>query len=269
MAKRTCSIDGCDKPHEARGFCKGHYSNWWRTGSPIRPCGTCGKPSPGGKRYCSEPCWPLCEFDQCKNRIGRGSGVLCAAHSGQKCRGETLRPVERYWASERVCVVCGADVPEGVGRRKHCSPGCQAADSRHKSQRPESIVCALCGRDVSLRQRDKSGRLMRTDTIWCWECGRQSPDAMRFKKYGVTPEVYAEAVVNGCEICGTQTPKLHIDHDHSCCPPGRYRTCGNCVRGFICGSCNRALGMFKDSPANLRAAISYLEQVRGVNPPMP
>lgn len=32
---RTCSVKGCEKKHVARGYCKGHYSQWQRTGCPI------------------------------------------------------------------------------------------------------------------------------------------------------------------------------------------------------------------------------------------
>lgn len=35
MAHRTCSIEGCDAAHIARGWCKIHYRRWCRTGSPI------------------------------------------------------------------------------------------------------------------------------------------------------------------------------------------------------------------------------------------
>lgn len=28
MSKRTCSVEGCDKPHEARGWCAAHYRRW-------------------------------------------------------------------------------------------------------------------------------------------------------------------------------------------------------------------------------------------------
>lgn len=34
MAKRTCSIEGCDRKHHSRGWCKPHYYRWWRTGHP-------------------------------------------------------------------------------------------------------------------------------------------------------------------------------------------------------------------------------------------
>lgn len=38
---RVCSIDGCESPHVAKGFCQLHYQRNYRTGSPIKkPCRT-------------------------------------------------------------------------------------------------------------------------------------------------------------------------------------------------------------------------------------
>lgn len=34
MADRTCSIDGCDSPVKARGWCNVHYQRWWKTADP-------------------------------------------------------------------------------------------------------------------------------------------------------------------------------------------------------------------------------------------
>ena len=35
MAKRTCNLDGCDNPHDARGWCRVHYQRWRRYGDPL------------------------------------------------------------------------------------------------------------------------------------------------------------------------------------------------------------------------------------------
>jgi hypothetical protein len=32
--QRVCAIEGCERPHSARGWCKGHYKRWWTTGDP-------------------------------------------------------------------------------------------------------------------------------------------------------------------------------------------------------------------------------------------
>ncbi|SDT83742.1 Recombination endonuclease VII [Gordonia westfalica] len=224
-----------------------------------RPCPTCGSPidrGPGQHAYCSDECRPICEHPTC-DRPTRGMQTVCDSHRVQLDRHGELRP--DTWSKEWVCVVCGAGVPKGSGRRKHCSRGCQQTDSRYNGRRPTTAKCRLCGQDFSL-QRRTGARLQRTDTQWCRTCGRESPEARRYLKYGITPEEYAAAMNRGCDICGERVGALHIDHDHSCCPPRskQWRTCGQCVRGFLCGSCNRGLGLLKDDPNVLRSAIEYL-----------
>ena len=45
MAKRTCSIDGCDRSHAARGWCNTHWARWRKHGDPLvgarTPAATC------------------------------------------------------------------------------------------------------------------------------------------------------------------------------------------------------------------------------------
>lgn len=63
----------------------------------------------------------------------------------------------------------------------------------------------------------------------------------------------------GCAVCGGDNDgkALCVDHDHACCPGDR--SCGQCVRGLLCGACNRSLGLMSDDPNRLRAAADYLE----------
>lgn len=52
-----------------------------------------------------------------------------------------------------------------------------------------------------------------------------------------------------CGICGVKKHHgWHVDHCH---------TSGK-VRGILCNSCNRALGLFKDDTAALSAALAYI-----------
>lgn len=69
-----------------------------------------------------------------------------------------------------------------------------------------------------------------------------------------------EGVLSGvCEICGAGG-RLTVDHDHSCCPDKAYgKTCGECVRGYLCNNCNTVLGVAKDSIESLESMIAYLQ----------
>ena len=73
-ATPTCSIDGCDRPHKARGWCAMHHNRWLRSGDPgpvtARPSPTVwdrvDKNGPGG-------CW-LWTGQRDRKGYGRYSG---------------------------------------------------------------------------------------------------------------------------------------------------------------------------------------------------
>ena len=55
---------------------------------------------------------------------------------------------------------------------------------------------------------------------------------------------------DACECCGEKITKLFSDHDHVT----------KKFRGWLCHSCNRALGGFSDSVDILKKAIIYLKR---------
>jgi len=84
---------------------------------------------------------------------------------------------------------------------------------------------------------------------------RREFDRQRHHKrnYGISRETFEKECArlnNQCEICNTQVKTLHVDHCHE---EGHNR-------GLLCGNCNRALGMMKDSTKILANAIKYLER---------
>lgn len=98
------------------------------------------------------------------------------------------------------------------------------------------------------------------------EVARASSRAAHLKIYfGLTVVEYdemLEAQNGGCKICKEQIKdrRHSVDHDHSCCPGAK--SCGKCIRGLLCGSCNISIGRMRDSPELLRAAADYLEEFR-------
>lgn len=81
--------------------------------------------------------------------------------------------------------------------------------------------------------------------------------SQRLKQYGLTLQEFnalMESQSGACAICGhsdTSTPNFFpvVDHCHS---SGK-------VRGLLCMACNMGLGKFKDDPARLLSAVSYLK----------
>lgn len=82
-------------------------------------------------------------------------------------------------------------------------------------------------------------------------------------RYNISEQEYYQLLEdqNGvCAICGRENydgRRLDVDHDHSCC--SGEKSCGMCVRGLLCGKCNKAIGALSDSIELLKSAITYLE----------
>jgi len=93
---------------------------------------------------------------------------------------------------------------------------------------------------------------------WYWS-NRERRNKIRrkweLKQYGITIEQYEEMYQNQegkCLICLSIDKRgytLAVDHNHTT----------NVVRGLLCGCCNRAIGLAKDSSEILKRMIIYLE----------
>ena len=96
---------------------------------------------------------------------------------------------------------------------------------------------------------------------------KKTADYKRASRFGISGAVYEsllELQGGGCAWCGRKPYKggkrLATDHDHRCCP-GR-ESCGKCVRGLLCDTCNWALRHFRDDPQLVERGAEYLR-----NPP--
>lgn len=115
--------------------------------------------------------------------------------------------------------------------------------------------------DVRTRRRTSKRRRM-TDPAYRKKQQAYVTGWKREKKYGITPEQYAEMLVSQkgvCAICHQPERSrgckgsirvLTLDHDHAT----------NEIRGLLCDRCNRGLGYFGDDPQKLAAAITYLKK---------
>lgn len=121
MAKRMCSIGGCEKQHYARGWCQMHYKRWQKHGSP----GTAERITSEVARSKSKR---ICKVDGCDRLVD--SLDMCAMHYTRWRRHDD---VERS---------------ASVGRPR--SDGFVAYDSAHRRilterGRADEHLCVRCG----------------------------------------------------------------------------------------------------------------------------
>lgn len=141
-----------------------------------------------------------------------------------------------------------------------------------KKGRPPSpdSRCKPCTREQQAKYRAANIDFVKAQqAVWRDE-NREALKRRNFEKnYGITWEQRDAMLASQggvCAICKSPDPKgrdWHMDHDHACCPT-KARSCGNCLRGLLCGRCNIAIGCFDDDPQVMHAAIEYVSRMQPI-----
>lgn len=190
----------------------------------------------------------ICSISHCgrQNVYARG---MCGLHYNRWLKGIPMDLPPRPWGSTG------------------CThPGCERPYS-HKGYCEMHAKRHLKGADMDAPIQGPSG------FSTCQVLGCEKPHESRgmcrghsytARNYHLSIKAIEELEASNCDICGDPPPSyrnLAVDHDHACCP-GK-RTCGACIRGFLCQGCNQGIGMFRDSPELLTKAIKYLNVAHG------
>lgn len=220
-----CSVDGCGKPHVAKGYCDHHLRRFMRHGVADHV-----------------------RFDKW-GHIDKHPLAHVYYHMRRNYRDQVCD----LWLSDFWAFV------EQVGERpsaKHrfCrkNPGIQFQAGNVAWQPPKL--------DVSVTDREGAntyGRAYRAANPEIFK------DQYLRKKFGITLADYQRMMTEQggvCLLCDQpETAKnrhtglpmdLAVDHCHA----------GGHVRGLLCGKCNSALGGFRDNVETMKRAIAYLEK---------
>ena len=220
---KSCSVDGCDRKHKAKGLCSAHYKR--RNKNNMKPV--------------SNRVRGVCSVDSCD--LPHSSLGFCKSHAERARRGASLDvPLVKQRTS---CSV------EGCGRKHEAKGFCKLHSDRLKRGTPlnQPVEVQIHGRtSCSVQDCDNDYA----------HSGFCSKHIHIHKTYKLSAEqIYA--LPNFCMVCGS-TNKLFVDHDHSCCSGDR--SCGECVRGVLCRNCNLGLGFLQDNIDVMELAIKYLKK---------
>lgn len=145
----------------------------------------------------------------------------------------------------KICPNCQEDLPTSFFNKSNRRDGyqtyCRACHNKMQREKYNSDPMAKVKRQLRAgRRKEKNPTAQR--------------EAELKRLYGITLQDYVDMFEKQGEVCAICKEKcktkksLSVDHDHA---SGK-------VRGLLCNRCNRALGMFQDSPALLTRAAKYL-----------
>lgn len=137
----------------------------------------------------------------------------------------------------------------------------------HKDSSSKSGLYAYCKECARAKTRAWKAANPKRDKESQKRSREKNPRVYRNKQllwtFGITLEQYEQMLADQggvCAVCGKVEDEIHpqskkvrnlnVDHCHQ---TGR-------VRGLLCNSCNRGIGLLNDDPTVLRQALAYLEK---------
>jgi len=239
----TCSTEGCQSGAELLGMCRKHYQRGYKNGS-----------NPKGLTYTLPDGTRMkCAVLDCDRDVD--SRNLCSKHYQRVLYAEKPKtPRRSKWTlpdgTRMACFEEGCDDPVSTSGRCAIHYDRMLKKKHGKGAKPKSY-CPIPG----------CGRVMASGKTICAKCNQfRWRYSLSYEKliWLQTPE---NRVCSNLECRSTE--RLHLDHDHSCCDnnvssAGHLVSCGKCVRGWLCGNCNSAMGLVGDDPARLQGLIDFL-----------
>ena len=196
MAKRTCSLPDCDRPHKGNGYCHTHNTLFKRNGSPT----TLPKRVPA-----------VCAIEGC-NRLERGKKGFCEPHLervklyGVDAVTADIRNVlTQAYAPGTVCSLDGCERP--VETRGWCGPHYKRwwkhGDPTVVKSKKVTIgdgykSCSLCDRVLPLDDFFRNSAALYGVCHYCKDCMTERRGKSKF----ITVAALRERDGDECYLCG-------------------------------------------------------------------
>jgi hypothetical protein len=143
----------------------------------------------------------------------------------------------------RLCLICERSLQ---GRKNSSAVICAGeCEKEHKRRAMKELRVYGSRTSVKPPPEKSKGFIVRRSRLRCNGLDYDQADLL------------ADDPTGYCNACGDYGP-IKVDHDHNHCPYGSG--CAECIRGFLCGSCNLALGHVRNDINRLRSLIIYLEE---------
>lgn len=188
MSKRSCSIDGCVRTHQARGYCAPHYSDWHRQQlkyTIVCHCGKTAKVARKKTKHCSYKCgidavnaakagMSVSDWQDACPEGGRRKGRLTRLQKGQRkaqrsaegTRGRTI------WVT-RTCKLCpNTFTVKSSSPDRCCSETCTKRNKREIFYRKAARRRAR-KREVFVESVDRLV-VFKRDNFICYLCKRKT-----------------------------------------------------------------------------------------------
>lgn len=253
--ERTCSEDNCDRGIKARGLCRNHYEVWRRRNRDlVRPTANRWDNADGTRMECFK--------EGCSKPVETQG--LCQHHY-QNFHYMTNRGADKTRRNRKLTDYDGVKLTllctfEGC-EREEFNPGFCAGHYYQKLQGKkltplfERADCPVPGCEGTYSVKLGKQGVCRAHSHTMSRFSITRDELIRLFSPGVC----------SAEDCG-RSGRLHIDHDHACCPSGKFAgrkvSCGNCIRGLLCSNCNAALGLLGDNVSRMRGLLKYLENAK-------
>ncbi|MEV7501726.1 endonuclease domain-containing protein [Streptomyces sp. NPDC093018] len=178
---------------------------------------------------------------------------ICAARSSHELAGdgygdwECPRPREaREWCSAHYGQL------RGTNRIGYLRPIRKYKDYRSDGSQKRCVTCELVRPNSEFYKSERAADRLKRECIHCnWIYNLK-------RRFNISEQRYVEILElqnGGCAICergsSADGKRLAIDHFHGCCQMVGG-SCGKCIRGLLCTSCNTMLGKYETLPSRFQ-----------------